>query len=319
MLVALSEGKIGAPMFVLIVHIACGLSSALFAFLITKQRRVVWHNIKIVTKSLGFEEWLYLILIGLVATLFSFCFVVAMESTSKVGAAIIIETWPLLAMFIAPLLITKNWAALTIIDYICGFIALCGVGLIMFGDQNNVSLAFNDFDSYKNTPDYNSLIGIIAALFGSISIALSITLSTEVSNRISKVILQEKEYSMNCAFMAETIRRIVALPPTFLLLYAFSDDISITWEGAIITSAVGIFIFNIGNVAISLSLLKAVSSNINMIYYITPVMSVVWLYMIGKGDMTPLIFMGGILVILSNLILIMKNKSDNDKVKKLSN
>ena len=317
MMVALSEGKIGAPMFVLIVHITCGLSSALFAFIITKQRRVVWHNIKTVTKSLGFEEWLYLSLIGLVAPLFSFCFVVAMESTSKVGAAIIIETWPLLAMFMAPLLVTKNWAKITSIDYIGGFVALCGVSLIMLGDQSNLGQAFSDFDMYKQSSDYDSLIGITAALFGSISIALSIILSTEVSNRISKLILQEKSYSMNCTFIAETIRRIVALPPTFLLIYAFSDDLSVTWEGAALTAAVGIFIFNIGNVAISLALLKAVSPNINMVYYITPIMGVVWLYLIGKGDMTPLIFIGGALVILANLMIILKTKHDKDKARKL--
>jgi len=308
MMVALSEGQIGPALFVLIVHVTCGVSAALFSFIVTKQRRVVWHNLKTLTKSLGFDEWLYLSLIGVVATLFSFCFLVAMESTSKVGAAIIIETWPLLAMFLAPLLITKTWDKIQLDDYIAGAIALVGVGMIVLGDQKNFSKIFTDFYGYSQTDDYHSLIGITAAIIGSLAIASSIVLSTEVSNRISKTVLQEKSFSMNCTFIAEVVRRIVALPATFLLMYAYGEDLFTNVEGAIYAGLTGVLIFNIGNVAISLALLKAKSSNINMLYYLTPIMGVFWLYLIGLGDMTVMILIGGVLVIIANLIIIDKNK-----------
>jgi drug/metabolite transporter (DMT)-like permease len=238
---------------------------------------------------------------------------IAMEATSKVGAAIIIETWPLLAMFLAPLLITKDWNKIKFSDYVSGLIALIGVGFIMLGDQKNMTQLFTDFQGYSQSDDFKSIIGIGAALVGSLCIALSIILSTEVSNKISAVVLQEKSHSMNCTFMAETIRRIVALPPTCLLIFAFHEDLYATWEGIALTSITGIFIFNIGNVAISLALLKAKSPNINMIYYLTPILGVFWLYMIGKGDLTPMIFIGGALIILSNLIVIALNQKDKSK------
>lgn len=316
MMVALSENQIGPALFVLIVHITCGFSAALFSFIVTKQRDRVWHNIKFVVKNLNFDEWLYLGLIGIVATLFSFCFLVAMESTSKVGAAIIIETWPLLAMFLAPILITKQWDKIGFADYLAGAIALIGVGMIVLGDQKNFLKLFSDFEAYSQTDDYYSLLGIFAAIVGSLSIALSIVLSTEVSNRISKVILQEDDFSMNCTFMAEIVRRIVALPATFILLFGFKEDLFTNVEGAVYATITGILIFNLGNVAISLALLKAKSSNINMLYYITPILGVTWLYLIGKGDMTLMILIGGLFVIISNLIVIdNNNKKSKEMVK----
>ncbi len=313
MMVALSENQIGSALFVLIVHASCGLSAALFSFIVTKQRARVWHNIKFVIKSLDFGEWLYLGLIGVVATLFSFCFLVAMESTSKVGAAIIIETWPLLAMFLAPMLITKKWEKIGLTDYMAGLIALIGVGMIVLGDQKNFLKIFYDFETYSQSDDFHSLVGIFAAIIGSLAIALSIVLSTEVSNRISKVILQEDDFSMNCTFMAEIVRRIVALPATFILLFGFKEDLFTNFEGAVYATITGILIFNLGNVAISLALLKAKSSNINMLYYITPIMGVFWLYLIGMGDMTIMILIGGVLVIIANLIIIDKNNKNSKK------
>ena len=306
--IALSLGEIGAPMFIIIIHISSGLSASLFAFLSIKQKAAVWHNLKFYTKSLQFEDWLYLFLIGILSTLFNFCFVVAMDSTSKVGTAVIIEAWPLIAMLLAPYLITKAWKKVHFTDYITGFIALMGVGLIMVGDQMDISMMFTDFSAYVQTDDYNSIVGIIIALIGSVCLALSIVLGGQISNKISKIVLQEDEYTVTCAYIGEAVRRIVALLPSLLLLFAFKDEWNISYEGVGLAIFSGVFIFNIGAIAITLALLKSPSSTINMLYYISPVMAVGWLYLIGMADMTVMILFGGALVILANLLVLGKNK-----------
>jgi len=311
-IIALSDAQIGAPLFVILIHISSGLSAALFAFLSIKQKAAVWHNLKYYTKSLDMDEWLYLLLIGIVSTLYNFCFVVAMDSTSKVGTAVIIEAWPLIAMFLAPLLITKTWKKVRFTDYIAGFIALIGVGLIMLGDQVDITMMLTDFHAYSQTEDYDSIIGIIIALIGSFCLALSIVLSGQVSNKISEIVLQEDEYTTTCAYIGEAVRRIVALLPSLLLLFAFKDEWNISAEGFGLAVFAGIFIFNIGSMAVTLALLKSPSSTINMLYYISPILAIGWLYLIGQADLTVMIIFGGALVILANLLVLGKNKKPKE-------
>lgn len=300
-LIALSGGQIGAPLFVLVIHISCGISAGLFAFFAIKQKKIVWHNLKVYTKSLGFDEWIYLFLIGLMTTLYNFCFFYAMQMTSKAGAAFIIEIWPLFAMFLAPYLIKKTWNKVEVKDYVIGFVALIGVFLVMVGGQDLNALLNADFDT-------QSIIGVVLAMIGSFCVALSIVLTSEVGNRISKIVLQEDKPSLSCAAIAEIARRLVALPPSLLLLWAFSDELVYTNKGLAMSVLIGFLIFTIGSLAMRVALLNARSSTINMLYYISPVMAIGWLYVVGLADLTPMILIGGALVILANLLIISKNK-----------
>lgn len=312
-LIAISGDQIGAPVFIMVIHISCGLSAALFAYCSIKQKKTVWHNIKIVTKSLNFDQWLYLMLIGFVSTLYNLCFIVAIGTTSKIGAAIIIEAWPLFAMFLAPLLVTKDWSQVKLRDYVAGVVALIGVGLIMIADQKDLARLITDYRNFIVSDDFWAITGIMAALIGSICLALSIVLCAEISNKISTVILQEKDYSMTCAYIGETIRRIVALPTSLLLIFIFSDDLGVSYEGVAIGTFVGIFIFSIGSMAVTLALLKAPSSTINMLYYISPILAVLWLYLMDLGEITPMIIVGGALVICANLITLDRHKKKQEK------
>jgi drug/metabolite transporter (DMT)-like permease len=307
-MIALSGDKIGAPVFVMVIHISCGVSSALFAWITIKQKSIVWQNLMTVTKSLNTDQWIYLALIGLVTTLYNFCFFYAMQMTSKVAAAIIIEMWPLFAMFLAPLLISKEWKALKFNDFLIGALGLSGVIIIMLGDQNINFLSTESIHELYESIDPLSLFGIFMAIIGSLCVALSITLSSEVGNRISKVVMQEDTPSLSSAAIAEVVRRCMAIPPSLFLFWAFSSDISYTAQGLAFSVITGIFIFNIGSFTMRVALLRAPSSSINMLYYISPVLAVIWLYIIGEGNLTPTILVGGLLVIVANLAIIQKNR-----------
>jgi len=312
-LIALSDGAIGAAVFVLVVHLSCGISAALFAWLSIKQKMVVWKNLITMTRSLNWDQWMYLSLIGLVSTLYNFCFVLSMSMTSKMGAAIVIESWPLFAMFLAPLLVTKNWTELSLTDYLKGIMAMAGVFMIMLGDKNGVSLIFTDFQTFIDSQDFIAILGILVALVGSVSLALSIVLSAEISNRVSKIALQQSEPGLDCAFIGEVIRRVIALPPTLFLLFMFFDDLSVTWEGLAYSAFSGVFIFCVGSMLLTMALLKSSSSTINMLCYLSPVLAVVWLYLLGMGELTPMIIIGGALVVSSNLLVIEKNTNPKEK------
>jgi drug/metabolite transporter (DMT)-like permease len=303
--IALAENQIGGALMVLVIHISCGVSALLFALIKIRRKKEVYQNLVNITKRLNLDHWLYLILIGLVSTLYNFCFIYAMEIGSKTGTAIIIEGWPILAIFLAPLLITKSWKKVTSTDYIAAFVAIIGISLIIIEDTENILSLFAD-RKYINT---GNIVGAFVALIGGLCLAASIVLSSQVSNILSHDILKEKKPSLACAFLGETIRRIVALPTSLLLLFAFSEDFYTNGTGLAVSIFIGVVIFCIGSAAVTLSLLRSSSSTINMIYYISPVMAVFWLYMAGLGQITPVIIVGGILVVLSNLMVINKNKT----------
>jgi drug/metabolite transporter (DMT)-like permease len=145
-------------------------------------------------------------------------------------------------------------------------------------------------------------------LLGSFCVALSIILSTEVGNKISNTILQEDKASLNAAALAEIVRRVMAIPPSLILVWAFSDDLTFNTEGLILSAFTGIIIFNVGSMLMRVALLRATSPTINMLYYIAPVLAVLWLYFLGMGEITPTIIVGGALVIASNVLVIRKSK-----------
>jgi drug/metabolite transporter (DMT)-like permease len=61
-------------------------------------------------------------------------------------------------------------------------------------------------------------------------------------------------------------------------------------------------------------LLISQNANINLIWYFAPVLATVWLVVFGYSQMTPLLIIGGILIIFANIVLILSNK----KSKKVS-
>ena len=310
-LVAMGNDYINLIMFVLFIHMASGISALLFSYLKLRWRpgySDIKQRMKKAVKNITLDQFLYLMIVGLVSTLYNFCFIYAMKTTSKVGASIIIETWPIIAMFLAPMLISKAWDKLRFHDFVAALIALIGVAILMIEDQKNLQMMFFDFSNYMGTADFMSLVGIMAAFIGSLCLAASIILRAEISNRISKDILGTEKQGVTCAFMAEFVCRMVALPSTFFLMWVFADDLSIQIEGIVIASFIGVFIFNIGAVAITVALLKATSSSISMLYYLTPVFAVIWLYLLGMAEITPLVIVGGVIVILANLLVLKRPK-----------
>jgi drug/metabolite transporter (DMT)-like permease len=310
--IALAEGHIGAALLVFVVHVSCGLAAGVFAYIKTKRKMNVRGNLIKVIKNLEFEHWLYLLLIGLVSTLYNFCFIYAMEVGSKIGTAIIIEGWPIIAIFLAPLLITKAWKKVTFIDYMAALIALCGIALIMVED-------FSQLDELVSLEDTGNILGAIAALIGGICLAASVVLSTEVSNVISRDILKEKKPGLACAFWGETIRRIMAFPVSIMFLFAFPEDGFIDARGFGLAVFIGVVIFCLGSAAVTIALLRSSSSTINMIYYVSPILAVLWLYLADLGQITWPTVIGGVLVILANLVTINKNRKNhlsNEAIKK---
>ena len=298
-MIALSEGKIGPMLLVIVIHISCGLSAFVFGYIKTKQKKETWQRFKGTVKSLNGDQWVYLLCVGLVSTLYNLCFILAMGMTSKISAAIIIEAWPIIAMFLAPILVSKTWKDVTLIDYVAGVVALVGVLILM--TQGNIQ-------NLLDGTNLMSVVGAMLAFIGSVCLALSILFRAEISNRIAFIFSSSAKHNLRTTFMGEAICRILALPSSLLLLFIFPEDIYLSFEGLTYGVLTGVFIFNIGSVAVTLAMLRASSSSINMLYYLSPILAVVWLYFSGLAEWNNALLYGGALVILSNIIVIKRQK-----------
>lgn len=298
-MIALSEGEIGAMFLVIVIHISCGLSAFALGYIKTKDKAETWHRFKDVLKKLNGDQWVYLLCVGLVSTLYNLCFILAMGMTSKISAAIIIEAWPIIAMFLAPILVSKTWEHVTVTDYVAGVIALIGVFVLM---------TQGDIQGFFEGTNLMSAVGAFLALIGSVCLALSVIFRAEISNRIAFIFSSSAKHNLRTSFMGEAICRLLALPSSLLLLFLFPEDIYLSFEGLSYGILTGIFIFNIGSVAVTLAMLRAKASSINMLYYLSPILAVVWLYYSGLAEWNNALLYGGALVILSNVMVIRRQR-----------
>jgi hypothetical protein len=81
------------------------------------------------------------------------------------------------------------------------------------------------------------------------------------------------------------------------------DSIFIDINASLPIIMIGV-IFVIVSTFYSYALLVADNANINLIWYISPVLAAVWLALSGYSQITPMLVLGGFLIIVSNIILI---------------
>jgi len=324
-LIAVGGDYIGAASFVMFINIFCGLSAFIFGFACIKNRRQVFKNICAVPKTLNIDQWGFLFVVGLVPTLYNFCFIISIGLTSKVGAAIIIEAWPILAIFLAPLLITKQWDRVGVKEFIAALIAMAGVVLIMVGDVRYDGDANGLGQIFSNDDNLKSIVGIIVAFMGSIFLALSVIFRAEVSNRLMDILGYSKEVAKGrgsrdnyvpFAFIGEGICRVLTMLPSAFLLFIFPNELHLSPMGIGISIFVGVLIFNVGSVAVTIALLRSSTSVINLLYYVSPILAVIWFYLAGMSDLTVLILIGGLLVILSNIMVLKRKKKQRMPIPK---
>lgn len=307
-LIAVSGNSIGAVSFVLLVHVFCGVSAFLFALPKIHNKKETWAKFITYAKDMDQDQWMFLMMVGLVSTLYNLCFVLAMDMASRIGAAVIIESWPIIAMFLAPILITKKWDKIRGRDYVVGILALIGVSIIMIQGRPPKTSRVEELQSFISS-DMIGMIGSGIALIGSICLALSIIFRAEVSQKISILLAHKGKFDLRCSFIGEVICRLAALPSSLLLLWIFPEDTFVTWSGAGYALAAGVLIFNLGSVAVTLALLRSTNPAINMLYYLSPVFAVVWLYWLDLTQLNYGVLVGGLLVIAANL-LVLKPKND---------
>ncbi len=231
------------------------------------------------------------IIIGCVTVVLSFaCLLVSFSYMSKAGATVVYEAWPILAMYITPLLIKKGWETISRKDLAFSLLALVGIGFLLYPEIKTAGFAA---DKFMGT------FHLLLPLLGGALMAVAAVMKSRVSH-----LLENKKHPIASLLRTQAIFSacVMVLSGIFALIWPDKPDV-FSRENILIVVAVGVFIHTLGNVAYTMAILRSAKPNIVALWYLMPVFSVVWLWLAKVSAVTEYIVWGSIFIITSNLIM----------------
>lgn len=288
--------------FVLITQIAATVATFFIGGLLFADKKQALIKILKQFGALDLEQYAGLILVGLCFILNNLCFIFALTLMDKAGATIIYEAWPIAALLLSPLIVKKQWQDLRYSDLSYAVISFIGLICIVLADQGVTLDRLDRVFTLMQEVDFKSLIGALAAYIGAISLALATLIPAEVSNIINKRV-PEIHNTLASATAAEMICRIAALPFTFALFFILEDDFTLTQNAVISASLIGVVVIALSSVTYTVAFLRALYPNFHVYWFLLPVLSVLWLEAFGFSEITPLMLIGALMIILSNIVM----------------
>ncbi len=262
---------------------------------------------QIVSQELTLDRIIFLLAIGISSNLVHICFIFAIELTSKAGASIIFETWPVAAVLLTPLIIRKHWDKIRLKHLFYGLISVAGIAMIMFSEQGDVRDIFTSPVEYVDSMDFLSLVGCLLAFAGAICMAISTLMRAQVSNHIS-ITFPAMRGQVGAALLGEAVCRLSALPLAIILVFMFPDESRFTATNVSAMLFMGIFIHVLSTAAYTVALLKSDNPSMHIYWFIMPALAALWLHLLGLSEITPWIAAGMITVVIANLLLALDNK-----------
>ncbi|GAA3611959.1 hypothetical protein GCM10022223_30090 [Kineosporia mesophila] len=223
------------------------------------------------------------------ASLFaSFSYVNSASSTA------IYEIWPVAAVVLFSRLIAE-YRGTELRDWLYLGLSGGGVGLIAV----SVSLGRRADALHR---DWDTTIGIALALLSAGAMALSTTLSARASRRLGTM-----HDPLSQAVLAQSTIKVfstLGMTTVFLLLFAVRGA-SPHLDAAVVglAAGTGIFIIALGAVTFQIGNILATSPIINLLWFLTPVISLLWLDITGLAEITRGIATGAIVIIAGNLLM----------------
>lgn len=282
--------------FVLAMQVTAAFVSTIAAIaILIRQKKVATYRTAL--REMDGGAWLNILVSGASSAFNHVLFVIAMGLAHQGGVALIYDSWPIMAAFMAPFLLQRQWEDLTFRDFFLGIMACIGLGFIVFSDDNINLRSF--FGDHGASFDYMSLLGYVLAALGGYMVALNLLTKTAITLQFSALRNSTLEI-----MISEAWARSIGAVLLYLTIWGMGETLSFTPEGLklAVFGAVGILIA--GGGFQTYSMMKARNPNVSIFYYLVPVLAVVWLVVAGQTSVTALFFIGGALVLLSNVLLL---------------
>lgn len=263
------------------------------------------------------STWVIIVLSGIIAYVGTLFFLASLTLMSPAGAAIIMECWPILAIFVAPLLIEKNWKPFEPLDFVLICMLMLGLFIITAGSAglNFETLLENPLFLFKGQ-SYESMFGILCAFLSAFCYAWAGVARPHFVNQLSN------EYRVKYFGGAENwkeslfafwITALTAIPLAFVTVLIFGMDIVPAINIILPTIGLGLALTAMGCLY-ALSLTLSNTPNVNFIWYTSPVMAALWLALFGYSHITEMLILGGFFIIFANIILILKTRKTQNVI-----
>ena len=253
------------------------------------------------------KSWLIILVSGVTAYLGTLFFLLSINLMSPAGAAIIMETWPILAIFVAPLLIEKKWVKFRLLDFALIFLMTLGLIMISAGETG---LSLKQFMASPlflfEGNSYEEMFGILCAFLSAFCYAWAGVSRPQFVNALPKSYRIKHFQGIETwkeSLFAFWITAFAALPLALITSLIFGLDLTPLADIATISLGLGFALTAMG-CFYALSLTVSNTSSINLIWYISPILAALWLALFGYSEITEMLIAGGFLIIVANVVLI---------------
>jgi drug/metabolite transporter (DMT)-like permease len=265
-------------------------------------------------KKLPMNVKLIAVFSGIAIYLGGLFFIMALQLMSRAGATVITEMWPALAVFIAPLLIRKNWQRIKLLDVWVLVICLVGVIFITAAETGQNFSAFIEMPFFMQQ-DYNfeHYLGIFLAVLSAYCFAFSGVSRAHFANSLPQDFrdeYMEGGVTIKEATYTYLITYILGIPLVILLYFVMETGVGFEAK-ALLPGVMNGIILTVTSTLYSYAILKSDNSNINILWYFAPLLASLWLILFGLTEATDMVAIGGFLIILANVSLIMS--ADKEK------
>lgn len=244
--------------------------SSLFAFLFLLIKNISTGNIKKL-KEYSFKDCFIMVLIGLPGILvYNLLYYLGAAVMPASQAFIINYLWPIMSVIFACILLKEKMTfrkAVAIVMSFMGVIVVAGTG------EGGFSGA--------------AALGAVCILFAAMSYGLFTALNQKF--RYDKNVSMMLVYGVTTVIMA-----VICLFTSGFSAVSFTEILGFVWNGALV--------MGLANTAWAIALESGETAKISNLAYITPFVSLVWIALVLKENISPTAFLGLVIIILGIFI-----------------
>lgn len=211
---------------------------------------------------------------------------------SRANATVVFETWPFFGMIGTSLLLRHHFDKLSQRSLWLGMVAMLGLALVVWAGQT-----IDEVPGLASHP----LKGALAAVGSAVAMAASVSLHVK-----ARLIIGDIPEMKDAALITNVLAKGISSIFFAMLLIAFQpwDNIesaeSVVWIFVLLNGAL---IISIGSATYSEALARSSRSELILLWYLTPLIAVFWLWLFGLDQVTEMLVLGGLFIISANLLL----------------
>ena len=227
------------------------------------------------------------------------CLFTSFHFINKAGASVLYETWPIFVTIGLPLFVKHRFERLGTADVLYILSAFIGVVMIINGSSATTPATQSLLDS--GTGEFT---GLVLATASGVTMAVAVIIKTH----LMKAVLPNRTAVPVVAFV-EGIHRLVGA--TALLLFAVSiTEVSIEDLLRFDVSTAFALMELLGASAFWYAIIATRRSTINVLWYLAPMLAVIWLNLLGLAQINLAIVVGAALIIVSNIMASRRQVAD---------